>query len=232
MTRRLVLFDIDETMIKSDGAGRRAITRALASVFGITGDTTSMIMSGKTDPQICLEIMSCQGVLPAEIDGKLASVFAVYPPLLKEEIELSQGFKLHEGVRELLQALESEASACLGLLTGNIEAGARLKLNPFSLNGFFPIGAFGCDSADRMDLPKIAADRAAAFYQVGFAAGDVVIIGDSVNDVRCASGFGAICIAVNTGKTTRAELEESRPTYLFDTLSNTGEIMRAILGAS
>ena len=230
MRPRLVLFDIDETMIKSDGAGRRAITRALVCVFGITGDTNAVVMSGKTDPQICSELMSNSGISPDEVNSKLSSVFALYPPLLKEEIEQSPGYKLHAGVSELLEALSSETSAHLGLLTGNIEPGARLKLEPFALNGYFPIGAFGCDSADRMDLPKIARDRAATFYKTAFSNRQVVIIGDSINDVRCASGFGAISIAVNTGKTTYAELEQCRPEYLFDSLSDTGSVMAAIMG--
>jgi len=230
MSPRLVLFDIDETMIKSDGAGRRAITRALVSVFGITGDTDGVIMSGKTDPQICSEIMCNSGISADEINSKLPTVFALYPPLLKEEIERSPGYRLHDGIKELLKALSSQAAARLGLLTGNIEAGARLKLEPFALNDYFPIGAFGCDSADRMDLPKIARQRAANFYKTAFGNREVVIIGDSVNDVRCAAGFGAVSIAVNTGKTTYAELEQCRPDFLFDTLSDTSSVMAAILG--
>ncbi|HEY9868111.1 MAG TPA: HAD hydrolase-like protein [Candidatus Obscuribacterales bacterium] len=228
MRRRLVLFDIDETMIKSDGAGRRAIMRALRQVFGITCDTTAVAMSGKTDPQICREILKEAGFSCRDLESRLKEVFQVYPPMLAEEIERSAGYRLHQGVRELIEALLSTDSAYLGLVTGNIEPGARLKLAPFDLNCCFPIGAFGCDSADRMDLPPIARKRASAHYKVDFSHDEVVVIGDSVADVRCAAGYGALSIAVASGKTPRTDLAACRPHFLFESLQDTQAVLEAI----
>lgn len=228
MRHRLVLFDIDETMIKSDGTGRRAMVRALRQVFGIACDTTSVAMSGKTDWQICREILQEAGLISGDLEFGLNQVFQVYPPMLAEEIRRSAGYRLHRGVKELIAALLSTRSAYLGLVTGNIEPGARLKLAPFDLNRFFPVGAFGSDSADRMDLPPIARNRAAAHYRTDFSPEEVVVVGDSIADVRCAAGYGALSIAVASGKTPRADLAACRPHFLFESLQDTQAVLDAI----
>jgi phosphoglycolate phosphatase-like HAD superfamily hydrolase len=225
---KLVLFDIDETMIKSDGVGRRSITRALRELTGVAVDSSAIMLSGKTDPQICREILEANGLSANDLSGGLERVYEAYLPILEAEINRSDAFTLHCGVRELVNLLAEREDVSLALLTGNIEAGARLKLAPFDLNRYFPTGAFGCDSADRMDLPAIACRRSSDFFAVEFSPAETVVIGDSVNDVACAHGFGARCVAVATGKTPWSDLSLQEPEFLFESLADTKAVLQAI----
>lgn len=226
--KRLILFDIDETILKSDGAGRRAISRALREIFGKDFQMDHVSMSGKTDPQILHEILNHAGMDRQEIENSLESIYAIYIELLREEIDNAKFFRLHEGVVELLESLSNNDKTFLGLLTGNIEKGARLKLSRFELNDYFPIGAYGCDSADRMQLPAVAVNRAVSHFNRNFQADETVIIGDSIYDVLCAKQYGARSIAVNTGLTSKEQLEAQSPDYLFASLKDTNAVMDAI----
>ncbi len=225
---RLVLFDIDETMISSDGAGRRAIGRMLCKTFGLDPGKITVRMSGKTDPQILLEIFKAAGMDESHMSGKQEEMFELYLSVLQEEINKANRYIVHEGVVALLDCLSANDRCYLGLLTGNIERGARMKLERFGLNKYFPLGAYGSDSHDRMQLPAIATNRAQEHYRVNFAPSQVVIVGDSIYDVMCAKGYGAKSIAVNTGSTPWIDLEEQEPDFLFTSLSSTEEIVQAI----
>lgn len=227
--QRLVLFDIDETMISSDGAGRRAIGRALMDLFGVKPEMITVSMSGKTDPQILSEILRAAQMSEEEIQSRLSDMFELYISILKEELKKCNRYIMHKGIPEILEILDKHDEVCLGLLTGNIETGARLKLDIFDLNRYFPIGAYGSDSADRMELPHVANLRAKDHYGVMFRPDQLVIIGDSIYDVMCAKGYGARSIAVNTGVTQREALEEQDPDYLFATLEDSSEVLKAIL---
>lgn len=230
--QKLVLFDIDETMVRSDGAGRRAIMRALSCVFRLGDCTTAVLMSGKTDPQIIHEVLAERGFSPAEVEERLEETLAVYPAFLREEIAAAREYRLLDGVRALVEELHSaREDTSLGLLTGNIEAGARLKLEPFALNDFFPVGAYGSDARSRLDLPAIAHRRANEHFRHNFMPEDIVIIGDSVNDIACARHYGAKCLAVNTGRTTRDELMAAGPHFLFSTLADTANLIEAIMSS-
>jgi phosphoglycolate phosphatase len=225
---RLVLFDIDETLIASDGAGRRALERAMAALFGRAIATDGHNFSGKTDPQICREVLFASGISSDVIDGSLEKLFQMYVPLLEEEVSCAKLFRLHQGVLQLLEALRLHPEAFLGLLTGNIEPGARTKLKPFDLNRYFPVGAYGSDNHDRMGLPAVAHRRAESTFKHLFKKTEIVIIGDARNDILCATGYGARCLAVATGKTSQQALMELQPDYLFDSLSNTDQVLAAI----
>lgn len=229
--QRLVLFDIDETMIQSDGAGGRAIRRALSEVFALQQDLPNIVMSGKTDPQICQEMMELLGFESHHIHNNLEETFKRYINYLESEIKSTAGFRLHDGVVSLIEALSVNENAHLGLLTGNIEPGARIKLQPFALNHYFSMGAYGSDSADRMQLPSIAVSRAKEIFGVNFSPRQIIIIGDAVNDIACAKGYGAVSIAVNTGRTSWTELEALQPDYLFTSLSDTKQLLEAIFKA-
>ncbi len=227
--QRLVLFDIDETMISSDGAGRRAIQRVLHKLYKIPKHHIKITMSGKTDPQILTEIFTASEMPTDEIPDAIVKVLDLYLELLEEEILASKHYIVHEGVYELIEAIANHSDMYLGLLTGNVERGARMKLDQFGLNKHFSLGAYGSDSANRLELPAVAAKRAEAHFKIRFQPDELVIIGDSVNDVYCAKGYGAKCIAVNTGRTAWHELESTDPEYLFKSLANTKEVMDAIL---
>ncbi|MGH9549212.1 MAG: HAD family hydrolase [Terriglobales bacterium] len=225
--KRLVLFDIDETMISSDGAGRRAIARVLNENYEVPEEAMNISMSGKTDPQILREIFRACGK-EHSFESHTEHIFELYLGVLEEEIHRSRYYIVHEGVVELLEKLVEKEHAYLGLLTGNIERGAQMKLHRFDLLRYFPIGAFGSDSPNRLDLPAIARERAKKYFNIDFQPHEIVIIGDAVNDVLCAKGYGCISIAVNTGRTTWEDLEEQKPDYLFRSLKGTDEVMQAI----
>lgn len=228
MPKRLVLFDIDETMISSDGAGRRAIQRTLDGLFQVPLEAMSIPMSGKTDPQILIEILELSGMKRDEILALVESILESYLINLEEEIPRSSYYIMHEGVEELIARLKEESDMYLGLLTGNIERGARMKLNRFNLNHHFPIGAYGSDSASRLDLPAVAKMRADQHYRLEFDQEEIVIIGDAVNDILCARHYGAVSVAVNTGRTSWQELEGEKPDYLFQSLKDTEKVLAAI----
>lgn len=227
---RLALFDIDETLIYTDGAGRRAIGRALMEKFQVDASKLTVSMSGKTDPQILREMLELAKRPPGGDDHiREREMYDLYINLLEEELAKDGRYIVHKGIPELLHLLEEHKNVQMGLLTGNIEKGAKLKLDRFDLWKFFPIGAYGSDSANRMDLPAIATKRAEDHYGTKYAPHEVAVIGDSIYDVMCAKHYGAVSIAVNTGVTSREALEEQKPDYLFDSLEDINAILEAIL---
>jgi phosphoglycolate phosphatase-like HAD superfamily hydrolase len=227
--KRLVLFDIDETLIHSDGAGKRAIEFSLAKFFGHPVDLTGHSFSGKTDPQIFNEALNKLNYSLSEIESFFDQIYPLYLGQLEIEINKANTYKLHIGVLELLESLELADWAHLGLLTGNIENGARLKLKQFSLYEKFEIGAFGSDSANRLDLPEIAHKRANTHFQKPFVNSEIVIIGDAINDILCAKHYQAKSIAVNTGVTKKSDLMKHEPHFLFDSLKDTKSMIEAIM---
>lgn len=225
---KLVLFDIDETLIHPCGVGGRALARAVQALYNVFPDLSKMNRSGRTDPDIFAELVTISGLNNRDIvDSSLSNqdyfeaIMPVYFDYLRQEIESAgQNYKLHVGVRELVDELRADHGICLGLLTGNVEQGARMKLAPFGMNEYFPIGAFGCDSASRLELPAVAQLRGKSYYNVDFKPDDIVIIGDSIHDVRCAKHYGAVSVAVTTGRTTKEELMLEGPDYLVDNLTS------------
>jgi len=232
---KLVLFDIDQTLISSGGAGSRALYSAIEKYTAIKKEeiqAAGIGFAGKTDPQIIEEILlSCDSEIDKSkgLSRPIAGILDLYLQLLPQSIAETEDYFLHEGVDEILLALKDNKQIALGLLTGNIETGARLKLERVGINHFFPVGSFGSDSANRLDLPAIANRRAQIFYNIQFRPEQIVIIGDAENDVLCAKHYGAVSIAVTTGKTTWEQLNKHNPDYIFSSLKDTEQIMQAIL---
>lgn len=229
---KLVLFDIDGTILWSDGAGRSAMTDALTAVFGTAG-APEYRYDGKTDPQIVRELMRAEGYADEEIDARLDPVFAHYVARL--ERELGSGVRqvhVFDGVAELIDALEARSDAVVGLLTGNVAAGASLKLGAAGLDvARFRVGAFGSDDAHRPALPVVAQRRARELLGVELPAADLVVIGDTPADIACAHAVGARAIAVATGRYSVDALAEHAPRAVFPTLADTDAVMRAIFDA-
>jgi phosphoglycolate phosphatase len=226
---RLVLFDIDGTLITDTGAARDAFRVALARVYGYDGDLSRYDFSGRTDPQIARMVLRAHGLSDAAIEAGAPELWEIYLERLGRNATPDRVRAL-AGIPELLEALESHAGVVLALLTGNLEQGARLKLGGAALNGYFPFGAFGSDSADRNELPPIAVQRAVDHCGRQFAGEDVVIIGDSVYDVRCGVPYGATTIAVASGKTPAETLRAENPRHLFESAEDLDALLRAILG--
>lgn len=227
--RRLVLWDIDGTLLSARGAGRRALGRALERVYGTAGRIDDYDFRGKTDPRIVLDLMGVAGLADDAIRAGFDECFECYARGLTEEIGDGAGVKLLPGVPELVRRLDGTPGVMQGLLTGNIEAGAHIKLASTGLGPFFRTGAYGSDDADRRRLPSLAARRAEALVGHRFAPPDVLVIGDTPFDVECARAFGAVAVAVATGFHPREELAALRPDLLFDDFADV-EAAAALLG--
>jgi phosphoglycolate phosphatase len=227
--RRLVLFDIDGTILTDRGASRAAFGDALHAVYGYDGELSRYDFSGRTDPQIAHMVLRDAGHAPEAIDAALPRLWERYLAGLARNAT-PERVKVMPGIPELLAELESHAEVVLALLTGNIEPGARLKLAGPGLNDYFPFGAFGSDSADRTQLPPIAMERASAHFGRDFRGADVVIIGDSIYDVRCGVPYEATTIAVASGKTPAETLRAENPRHFFESAEDLGAMMDAILG--
>jgi phosphoglycolate phosphatase len=225
---RLVLFDIDGTLITDDGAAREAFAAALAEVYDFRGDVRRYDFSGRTDPQIASMILRDAGWDDADITSRLPSLWHHYLGGLARNAP--GRVRALAGVGALLDAVRADERLMLALLTGNIEPGARLKLGAIALNDYFPFGAFGSDSPRREELPPIAVERAAAMIGVQFRGSDVVIIGDSIYDVRCGVPHGATTIAIASGKTPAEKLRAEKPDHFFESAEELDGILRAIAG--
>jgi phosphoglycolate phosphatase-like HAD superfamily hydrolase len=228
MRRRLVLFDIDGTLLSAGGASRRAFEVALREVFGTVGSVTDYDYSGKTDPQIVRELMRGAGFADAEIQRRRPLALETYRERLASTIR-PEDVREKPGVRALLEALAGEARVTLGLLTGNLESTARLKLAPLDANRFFAFGAFGSDHEDRYRLPAVALERARETVGVALTGPDLVIVGDSIHDVLCGRALGVRAVAVATGKTSPERLADAAPDVLLPDFSDTRSSVAAIL---
>jgi phosphoglycolate phosphatase len=226
---RLLLFDVDGTLVTTDGAGRRALARALEGVFGTAGGLAAYDLRGKTDPRIVLDVLGAAGVDPAAVRDRLGDCFEAYARALTEEIGDGRRVSTLPGVAELMRHLDGRQDVVLGLVTGNIEEGARIKLTPTGLWPRFRAGAFGSDHADRRRLPALAARRAHALTGHAFAPADVVVIGDTPWDIDCARAFGARAVAVATGHYPPEELATHRPDLLFDSFAEVDRALSALL---
>jgi len=227
---RLVLFDIDGTLLLTDGAGRRAISRALIEIFGDTGPADHRF-DGKTDPQIVRELMRVVGHEDDHIDARMLELFERYVVCLREELRDPE----HQatplpGVTKLLAALSKRDDVALGLLTGNLAEGARAKLEAVGIDpNMFVVGAYGSDHELRPQLPAIAQRRAREALGIDVRGSDVVVIGDTPADVECGRGIRARAIGVATGHYSADVLAAHGAAAVFPDLLDTEAVVRAIL---
>ena len=228
---KLVLFDLDGTLLSTDGAGRRAIRRALVEAFGGAGPEQHWF-DGKTDPQIVRELTRLAGVEPAIVEARMAAVLARYVECLREELGTPGHMPTAlPGAPALLDALEAREGVVLGLLTGNVESGARAKLSAVGIDpDRFRVGAFGSDDGARPLLPAIAQRRARQLLGRDVPGHAIVVIGDTPADLTCGRGIGAGAVGVATGRYAAAELAELGAIAVFDDLRDTAAVVAAILG--
>jgi phosphoglycolate phosphatase len=231
MRTRLVLFDIDGTILLTSGAGRRAMLAAVNEVVDLDADATQIRFDGKTDPQIVTELLSAAGESVPPSPERIAAICRRYVELLSEELgRPTTRTTVMPGVRPLLDRLSAEEGIVLGLLTGNVVGGAALKLQSAGIDPErFRVGAFGSDSAHRPDLPPIAVERATRYFGRELSGSEVVIIGDTPADISCGECINARAVAVATGGYTLTDLQACRPYAVFEDLSNTVGVMSSIL---
>jgi phosphoglycolate phosphatase-like HAD superfamily hydrolase len=227
--RHLVLFDIDGTILKTGGAGRDAMEAALTTVFGTTGDPAYRY-DGKTDMQIVRELMRGAGFSDAEIDARMGDVMRRYVEGLRERLaEPGRNIGMYPGVAALIDEIDAREDTVLGLLTGNVAPGARLKLEAVGLDfDRFRVNAFGSDHEVRGELPRIAHERMRETFGVELEGRDVVVIGDTPADIACGRSLGARAIAVATGRFSLDELREHQPHAAFADLSDMQAVLQAI----
>jgi len=225
---RLVLFDIDGTLVTTGGRAGAAIVQALEEVFGIAIPVDGYRFAGKTDPMILIELLERAGVPRAAASGRLAEVFERYLRHLPERLT-PEVVRVLPGVRETLEELEVRPDVHVGLLTGNLARGAEVKLRAAGLWGRFGVGAFGSDHAERDRLVAVARARARARFGAEFPGHATVVVGDAPADVRCARAGDARAVAVASGHIGAAELATLNPDALLASLAQPGAVA-AILG--
>jgi phosphoglycolate phosphatase len=228
---RFFLFDIDGTLVSAHGAGRISLTKAMVAVYGILPVYEEYDTRGKTDPRIVYDVMHAAGVPDEMIYARLPSCFEAYVRHLDVLIDDGHPVQAMPGIPELVQALSARDDSLVGLLTGNIESGARAKLRPTGLLPHFRVGAYGSDDADRRHLPNIARQRAQTLIGREIPYEQIVIIGDTPLDVDCARACGARAVAVATGQHTYDELASCSPDLLFTDFADIDSVLRALTQA-
>lgn len=218
--QKILLFDIDGTLLLSGGAGRIAFEKAVADLFGFQNVWGNLVPDGKTDPLIIQELLTpLKGTeLTAEEYEKLCRR---YHECFETEVARAEGFTLMPGITKLLEALSKEPRFALGLATGNFKQAADMKLRRGGLDHYFRFGGFACDAADRRELTKIGYERGKSFCGQEIRPEDVWVIGDTIHDIRAGQSFGAKTIAVCTGSTPKETLLAQNPDHLFDNLQDT-----------
>ena len=220
--KRLLLFDIDGTLIHSGGAGVQALISAFRERFGITDDLRGIEIAGMTDSGIVASILKKYNI-PATTEN-VSAFLDSYVHFLSLELPRREG-KLLPGVLELLEELKSRPHLVLALLTGNVSRGAQLKLEHYGVWHLFEFGAFADDHQDRNQLGSFARARAREKHGREFSASQIDVIGDTPRDIACGKAIGARTIAVATGKWSREQLAEHQPDFLIDDLSNVNQII-------
>lgn len=220
---RLVLFDVDGTLVLGTRRMRGWFESALVEVYGQAGDIDGHSFSGKIDPQIVSELLSAAGLSLDEIEAGLPAAKEAYLGRLQKKLRPDH-LRLLPHVVDTLSRLQQRRDVALGLLTGNWETGARTKLACFDLNRFFAFGAFSDGLRSRLDLPPVALDRASAVTGEQFAPIETLIVGDSVLDVECAKQSGMQCLAVATGYTSASELERAEPDWVVGDLGEAPDL--------
>ena len=218
---KLFLFDIDGTLLTTDGAGRAALKSAGADLFAIQEDLRTINVSGSTDTAIVQDVLRHHSL--DESTANVNRYLGGYLVWLKKHLA-SQSGAILPGVISLLDVLAKDGQA-IGLLTGNVRRGAQIKLTAHGIWNRFSFGAFGDDNSDRNQLGPIAKRRAEAALNTEFAAHDIVVIGDTPKDIACARAFGAVVVAVATGRYSLANLSEHQPDHLVGDLADTKDLL-------
>lgn len=225
--RRLLLFDIDGTLITSGGAGEAALKDAMRSRFGVEEDLAGIILAGATDARIARELLEKHGISVSP--ENVAALLDTYLGHLSDRIGRHDG-KLLPGIVPLLNVLSQREDAVLALLTGNVSRGAEIKLTHYGVWDFFEFGAFADDHHDRNELGKFARARALERHGEEFPPSRIYVIGDTPKDIECGRAIGACTVAIATGHYSAAELKDHSPDFLFEDLSDTDRVVSHLFG--
>jgi phosphoglycolate phosphatase-like HAD superfamily hydrolase len=209
---RVWLFDVDGTLLLTEGSGRKAIAAAIRERYGIDDDLAHVAMAGRTDPLIVADALRAHGL---EHDGE--PLWHAIHAHMRRLMDPPRGGLL-PGVAATLDAVAAEPGWTLALLTGNVREMAAIKLGAFGIHERFAFGAFGDEAPDRDALAIVAVARAAERY--GVPASRCIVVGDTEHDIACARAAGAKAVAVATGSRTREQLAEHAPDLLLEDLTD------------
>jgi phosphoglycolate phosphatase len=225
---KAVLFDIDGTLILSGGAGSRALSQAFKKLFRWDNALEGIKPDGKTDPAIIREM--CRKALGRNCQREeLESLCRQYLHFLSREVPESPGYRVMPGIPELLEELElKKEDVIMGLATGNLEEGARIKLERAGLNRYFRFGGFGSDCEDRVELTRIAITRSQEFIGQDLKKQDIYIVGDTPFDIQSSTMLGTTSVAVATGSYSSTQLKQWHPDYLFSDFSAPEPLLKAL----
>ncbi len=213
-----VLFDIDGTLITTGGAGAKSWLFAFDKLHGVPADIGEFSEAGMTDPEVGRRTFtSVLGRDPS--DREMARLLAAYLERLPYEVDSSEGYRVLDGVVELMPRL-CEAGVLLGLITGGLEAAAHIKLGRGGLNWYFCFGAYGSDSADRTEVAAIGIKRAGTIHGHPLDPGGIMIVGDTPRDIEAARANRALAVGVASGKYTEDDLREAGADHVLATLSD------------
>jgi phosphoglycolate phosphatase-like HAD superfamily hydrolase len=230
--RRLILFDVDGTLVRAAGAGRRALGRAFLEVFDVDTSLTGardVRFEGRTDPAIIADMAAAAGISAADLDAGADRLRLAYLRALEDEMARPDPRRaVVAGVIPLLEVLIATRGVHLGLLTGNIEAGARIKLRAFGLNDFFADGGFASDHPDRAQIARIAREKLSRRAGIPFTADETVVVGDTDHDVACARANGYRAVVVDSGFVPRARLDAAAPDALFADFTQEDRVLAAL----
>lgn len=224
--RRLLLFDIDGTLITSGGAGEGALMDAMQQRFGIEEDLGGITIAGATDALIAQMMLEKNGL--AASSENITALLDAYLSFLGQRLSRHAG-RVLPGIIGLLNRLRQREDCVLALLTGNLVRGAEIKLSHYGVWDYFEFGAFADDHHDRNELPKFARTRALETRGEEFPPESIFVIGDTPRDIECGKVIGAKTVAIATGNYSRAELAAHDPDFLFDDLSDTEQVIATLL---
>ncbi len=221
--KQLLLFDIDGTLV-SGGPAKQAFHEALLQTFETAGAIEVHEFSGKTDPQIARELLVGAGLPNEQVDAGLPDLFDRYLAGLEAKLPESP-MRILPGVIELVESLDADPGVALGLVTGNVARGARLKLAATGIGDRFRVGGYGSDAEERNHLPGIALQRAEETWGLRFDPEAVVVIGDTPRDIECGQAHGLRTLAVATGSYSAEQLAESGPDHLFEDFAEVDRVL-------
>jgi phosphoglycolate phosphatase len=227
---RLLLFDIDGTMISCGGRGVRAMHRAIQELFGLPPVSVAVHAYGKTDPILFEEVGAAYGLSPAVVRERGAELAAHYVEVLAADLATAEACSPKPGVEVLLATLQRRREVALGLVSGNLEVAAWLKLRSAGLHGYFAAGAFGSDSRERARLVELAMGRLAAQHGCQFSPRQVWVVGDTPADVASGRAHGTRTLAVATGGYSSAALAASGADRVLENLSATDDVVDILCG--
>jgi len=231
---RLILWDIDGTLVQAGEVGRDIFTEAFQAVLGRAPDQVTakaLTMAGRTDPEIALEFLTAHEVAEGERHLPAFSE-ALVTALAAKAAAIRERGRAMPGAREVLEALDRTDGVVQSLLTGNVQPNALLKLASFELDGYldFEVGGFGSDHHHRPSLVQVARDKAERKYRTAFDGAATVLVGDTPLDVAAGKAGGARVVAVATGPYQAGELRATEADAVLEDLGDTEAALRAILG--